>query len=416
MFLRLRHRPRRHEDAKTIWLPSCLGAFVAMLITASVFPAAQPFDSPDAGLAQGRPAGDYFVFAGSYTNPTPTTTSASKGIYSFRFDSKTGTLSPLGLAAASVNPVHLWPHPNGKFLYAANWETGDKVIGDTVSAFEIDHKTGKLKLLNKVSAHGDRANQVVLDRGGKVAITVTYNTGTVTAYGVQSDGKLSDGFYTDQHTGAPLSPRQPGPRAHGIVFSKDSRWVYVAELGLDRVYSYRLDAASRTMTPFDPPFVSLKGGSGPRRLQLHPNGSYLYVNHETDSAVSVFDVQGGILRAIQTLSTLPADYKGNNSTAEIQIDAEGKFLYVTNRGHDSIAVYSVDPERGTLTMTENVPSLGKTPRNITIDPTNQYLISANQSGDNLVVFRIDRKSGHLTPTGSQQAVAQAGGVAFVKAQ
>jgi 6-phosphogluconolactonase len=160
----------------------------------------------------------------------------------------------------------------------------------------------------------------------------------------------------------------------------------------------------------------VKGGSGPRRLQLHPNGNFLYVNHETDSAVSVFEVKGGSLKEIQSLSTLPADYTGNNSTAEIQIDAGGRFLYVTNRGHDSIAVYSVDPAKGTLTMIENVPSLGRTPRNITIDPANDYLISANQGGDNVVVFHIDRKSGHLTPTGSQQPVPQAGGVAFVKAR
>jgi 6-phosphogluconolactonase len=363
-----------------------------------------------------QPAGDYFVFVGSYTNPTPTTTSASKGIYSFRFDSKTGTLSPLGLAAETVNPAHVWAHPNGRFLYAANWETGDKVVGDTVSAFAIDHKTGTLNLINKVSAHGDRANQVVLDPSGKVAITVTYNSGTVTAYGVEADGRLSEGFYTDQHAGKPLSPRQPGPRAHGVVFSKDSRFAYVAELGLDRVYSYRLDTATRTMTPFDPPYVSLKGGSGPRRLQLHPNGKLLYVNHETDSAVSVFEVNGGSLKEIQSLSTLPAGYKGNNSTAEIQIDVEGRFLYVTNRGHDTIAVYSVNPAKGTLTMVENVPSLGRTPRNITIDPTGEYLISANQGDENVVVFRIDRKTGHLTPTGSRQPVSQAGGLAFVKAQ
>lgn len=372
------------------------------LAVAAAFPGAQ------------QSAGDYLVFAGSYTNPTPTTTSASKGIYAFRFDPKSGTLRPIGLAAASVNPVHLWPHPSGKFLYAANWETGDKAIGDTVSAFAIDHTHGTLQLLNRVSAYGDRANQVVLDPSGKVAITVTYNSGTVTAYGVEADGRLSEGFYTDQHTGQPLSPRQPGPRAHGIVFSKDSRFVYVAELGLDRVYSYRLDTAKRSMVPFDPPYVSVKGGSGPRRLQLHPNGRFLYVNHETDSAVSVFEVNGGSLRAIQSLSTLPADYKGNNSTAEIQIDADGKFLYVTNRGHDSIAVYAVDSARGTLTLTENVPSLGKTPRNLTIDPRNEYVIVANQSGDNIVVFRIDHKTGHLTPTGSQQSVAQAGGIAFVK--
>ena len=379
-------------------------ALFALLIAAAVSPAAQ------------TPAGDYLVFVGSYTNPTPTTTSASKGIYGFRFDSKTGTLSPLGLAAEAVNPAHVWAHPNGRFLYAANWETGDKTAGDTVSAFAIDHKTGTLSLLNKVSAHGDRANQVVLDPSGKVAVTVTYNSGTVTAYGVEADGRLSEGFYTDQHTGAPLSPRQPGPRAHGVVYSKDSRFVYVAELGLDRVYSYRLDTGTRTMTPFDPPYVSLKGGSGPRRLQLHPNGHFLYVNHETDSAVSAFAVNGGSVKEIQSISTLPADYKGSNSTAEIQIDAEGRFLYVTNRGHDSIAVYAVDPIKGTLTMKENVPSLGRTPRNITIDPTNEFLISANQGGENVVVFRIDHATGHLTPTGSQEKVAQAGGVAFVKVQ
>jgi len=170
------------------------------------------------------------------------------------------------------------------------------------------------------------------------------------------------------------------------------------------------------MTPFDPPYVSLKAGSGPRRLQLHPNGRFVYVNHETDSAVSVFEVNGGSLKEIQSTSTLPADYKGNNSTAEIKIDAEGRFLYVTNRGHDSIAVYTVDSAKGTLTPTGHVPSLGKAPRNITIDPTNAFLISANQGGDNVVVFRIDRKTGHVTPTGSQQPVAQAAAVAFVKAR
>jgi 6-phosphogluconolactonase len=203
------------------------------------------------------------------------------------------------------------------------------------------------------------------------------------------DGRLSEGFYTDQHAGRPLSPSQPGPRAHGIVFSSDSRFAYVAELGLDRVYTYRLDASGRAMSPSDPPYVSVKARSGPRRLQLRPDGRFLYVNHETDSAVSVFEVNGGRLREVQSLSTLPADFTGNNTTAEIQIDAEGRLLYATNRGHDSIAVYSVDPAKGTLTMIETVPSLGRTPRNITIDPTNNYLLAANQNGGNVVVFRIN---------------------------
>ena len=360
-------------------------------------------------------AGDYFVYAGSYTNPTPTTTSASKGIYAWRFDSKTGALTPIGLVAETINPAHVWAHPNGKFLYASNWEDGTP--GDHVSAVAIDHRTGRLTLINKVSARGDRANQVVLDPGGKLAGTVTYNSGTFSLFGVEPDGKLTEAFYTDQHTGKPLSDRQPGPRAHGIVFSKDSRFAYVAELGLDRVYVYRVDPVKRTAVPAEPPFVTMNaGGSGPRRLQLHPNGKFLYVNHETDSKVSVFEVDGVHLKQIQTLSTLPADHKGNNTTAEIQIHQTGKWLYVTNRGNDSIARYAVDASKGTLTLLGHTPSGGRTPRNITIDPTNQYLISANQAGDNIVVFKIDKNTGGLTPTGATGQVPQPGGVFFVKGQ
>jgi len=358
-----------------------------------------------------KSTGDYLVFVGSYTHPTLTTTSASKGIYGFRFDSKSGALSPLGLAAEIVNPAHVWASSNGKYLYSVTWQSPDKM--DTVSAFRIDHKTGKLEFINKVSAKGDLANEVVLDPSGKLAGTVTYNSGTFTLYAVEADGRLSEPFYTDQHTGKPLSPRQPGPKAHGIVFSKDSKFVYVAELGLDRVYSYQVDAAARRVTPLNPPYVNVPAGSGPRRLQLHPNGRFLYVNHETDSKVTVFEVHDGSLKAIQTLSTKPDDFSGNNSTAEIQIDHEGRWLYVSNRGHDSLALYSVDPAKGTLTFVEYIPSLRRTPRNLTIDPSNEYLFCANQNGENVVVFRIDHKTGHLTPTGSQQPVPQAAGIAVV---
>ena len=365
--------------------------------------------------AYAQSGGDYLVYVGSYTNPTPTTTSASKGIYAWRFDSQTGALTPVGVVAEAVNPVHLWAHPNGRFLYASNWEDGTP--GDHVSAYAIDRRTGKLTFINKVSARGDRANQVVLDPSGRVAATVTYNSGTFSLFGIEADGKLTDAFYTNQHAGKPLSEKQPGPRAHGIVFSKDGRFVYVAELGLDRVYVYRVDPAKRTATPADPAFVTMNaGGSGPRRLQLHPSGKFLYVNHETDSKVSVFEVNGASLKQVQTLSTLPVDHKGNNSTAEIQIDRTGKWLYVTNRGHDSIAHYTVDAGKGTLTLAGHIPAGGRTPRNITIDPTNQYLISANQNGDNIVVFKIDTKTGNLTPTGATGQIAQPGGVFFVKAE
>lgn len=359
---------------------------------------------------------DYFLYAGTYTNPSPKTTSASKGIYAWRFDSKTGALAPMGLVAETVNPAHVWASPDGRFLYAVNWSTAD-AAGDTVSAFAIDRKTGALKFLNKVSSHGESPNQIVLDPSGRIAVTVTYNGGTITAFGVEADGRLTEAIYTEKHAGQPLSAKQPGPRAHGIVFSKDGRWAYVAQLGLDRVYSYRVDPAKRIFAPADPPFVTMNaGGSGPRRLQLHPNGKFLYVNHETDSKVSVFEVSGAKLDQIQTLSTLPADYTGNNSTAEIQIDRTGKWLYVTNRGHDSMAHYIVDPSKGTLSLAGHIPSGGRTPRNITIDPTNQFLIAANQAGENIVVFRIDPKTGGLAPTGATGQVPQPGGVYFVKAE
>src|SRR6185295_11367158 len=231
----------------------------------------------------------------------------------------------LGVAAEIANPAHVWASPNGKYLYSVTWQSPDKI--DTVSAYSINHATGMLTLINKVPAKGDLANEVVLDPSGKLAGTVTYNSGTFTLFGVEADGRLSQPFYTDQHTGKPLSPRQPGPKAHGIAFSKDSKFAYVAELGLDRVYTYRIDAANHTVTPLEPPFVNLPGGSGPRRLQLHPNGRFLYANHETDSKVTVFEIHEGRLKALQTISTRPEEYTANNSTAEIQIDREGKWLY-----------------------------------------------------------------------------------------
>ena len=361
-----------------------------------------------------KATGDYLVFVGSYTHPTSTTTSASKGIYAFKFDPKSGILAPLGIAAEAVNPASLWASPNGRYLYAVSWQSPDKM--DTVAAYRIDHKTGMLTLMNKVSAKGDsgESGRARLEwQAGRHGYLRERNLHLIR---VEADGRLSEPFYTDQHTGTPLSPRQPGPKAHGIAFSKDSKFAYVAELGLDRVYSYRIDVANHVVTPSDPPFVSLPGGSGPRRLQLHPNGRFLYVNHETDSKVTVFEVHDTRLTAVQTISTRPDGYSANNSTAEIQIDREGKWLYVSNRGHDSLALYSVDPGKGTLTLVEHIPSLGRTPRNITIDPSNEYLFCANQNGENVVVFGIDHRTGHLTPTGSQQPVPQAAGIAIVKVQ
>ena len=262
---------------------------------------------------------------------------------------------------------------------------------------------------------GSGPNQVVVDPSGNVAVAVNYRSGSVAAFGIEPDGKLTDAFYIDQHAGQPTPPsRQPGPRAHGVVFSEDSKFAYVADIGLDRVYSYHLDVAKRTMTPFDPPYVTQTAGSGPRRLQLHPNGKVLYLARETDSSVSVLAIDGGHLKEIQNISTLPAAQTGN-TTAEIVIDQAGKFLYVSNRGHDTIAVFKLDPENGTLAVVEYAPAGGRTPRNFNIDPTGEYLFTSNQNGENIVVFRIDQKTGRLRPTGVELPLANPGSIFFVKA-
>jgi 6-phosphogluconolactonase len=364
--------------------------------------------------------GDYIVYVGSYTDAPST----SKGIYAWRFDPSSGTVTSLGLVAETVNPAYVCATADGRFLYAVNWQTAEAAKGDTVSAYEIDKKTGALKLLNKASAGGGLPNQVIIDPRGKFVVVTNYgfhgndaehNNSSLAALPIQADGRLGAPFYVDHHTGAPLSPRQTtGAHTHGVVFTKDDRFAFVAELGLDRVYVYRVDAAKPAVTPADPPFVSVSAGAGPRRLALSPNEKFLYVNHETDSKVSVFAVDRGTLKEIQQISTLPADFQGRNTTAEIQLDKAGRFLYVSNRGANSIAVYAVDADKGMLTLREFVPALGQSPRNITIDPTGRYFFAANQASNNVVIFSVDAQTGQLAPTGQQLKMDQPASVFLVK--
>jgi 6-phosphogluconolactonase len=265
---------------------------------------------------------------------------------------------------------------------------------------------------------------VIVDPRGKFAMVTNYgfngngaehNNSSLAALPIQADGRLGAPFYVDHHTGAALSPRQTaGAHTHGVVFTKDDRLAFVAELGLDRVYVYRVDAAKPAITPADPPFVTVSGGSGPRRLALSPNEKFLYVNHETDSKVSVFAIAGETVKEVQQISTIPADFTGRNSTAEIQMDRAGRFLYVSNRGANSIALFAVDPAKGTLALREFVPALGQSPRNITIDPTGRYFFAANQVSNNISIFRMDPQSGHLTPTGQELHIDQPASVFLVK--
>src|SRR5436190_2384946 len=288
-------------------------------------------------------AAQYILYAGSYTAGT------SKGIYAWIFDSQDGKIAPLGLMAQSPQAAHLWIAPNGKTLYTVNWENQGGV-----SAYRIDPKTGALTFLNKTSSHGAQPNQVVVDPSGTVAVTVNYTSGSLAAYKLEPDGKLGEAFYVDQHTGKPLSPKQPGPKQHGIQFSRDNKFMYIADLGLDRVYSYHFDAKTPSITPCATPYVNTHAGAGPRRVQMSPDGKFLYVDHETDSEVGVYTIDGCTLKEIQVTGTVPEDAKAHNTTAEIIIADDGRHLYVGNRGHDSVAIFTIDPKTGMVRNREKV--------------------------------------------------------------
>jgi len=363
--------------------------------------------------AAAKPAakGEYLVYIGTYTGKK------SKGIYAYRFQAATGKLTSLDLVADTPNPSFLAVHPNRRFLYAvseiASYE-GQKT--GAVSAFSIDPETGKLTFLNKISSRGSGPCYLVVDKTGKNVLVANYGGGSVAVLPVKEEGSLGEASAFVQHTGSSVNPkRQQGPHAHSINVSPDNRFAVVADLGLDQVLVYRFDPAKGSLAANDPPFAKVNPGAGPRHFAFHPSGRFAYVINELQSTVTAFayNAPGGVLKELQTISTLPKDFAGNNSTAEVQAHPSGKFLYGSNRGHDSITVFAIDARKGTLTPLEQVSTQGKTPRNFGIDPTGSYLIAANQGSDNIVVFRIDPKTGRLSPTGQTLEVGSPVCVKFV---
>jgi 6-phosphogluconolactonase len=358
--------------------------------------------------AQAAPVGEYLVFIGTYTATT------SKGIHAYRFQPSSGKLTPIGVVAETPNPAFLAVSPDRRFLYAVNWRGSETVEGHTVSAYALDTAGGKLSFLNKVSSRGEAPTHLAVHPSGKAVFVVNYDSGSMAVLPVGNDGRLGEASYAEQYAG-PSVHSLPGPHAHGVVFSPDNRFAFVADVGLDRVFVYRFDASSGAVSPHDPPFLSGRPGLGPRHLAIRPDGKFLYANNETASSVSVFSVAQGTLHEIQTVSSLPAGFDGRNSTAEIQIDRDGRFLYVSNRGHDSIAVFAVDAAKGTLTPVQHALSQGRTPRNFSLDPTGAYLFAANQNSGTIVLFRVERSTGRLTPTGRMFEVPTPSCVLFVKA-
>jgi len=352
-----------------------------------------------AAAAPAERQGKYLFYVGTYTEEG----SKSKGIYAYRYDAKTAEITPLGLAAETTNPSFVAVHPNGHFLYAVN-EVGNYKGPNSggVSAFAIDHATGKLTFLNEVPSRGADPCYIIVDQTGKYVLVANYTGGSVAVFPVLADGKLGEASGFVQHTGKGTNPeRQEGPHAHSIDLSPDNRFAMVDDLGLDELLVYKFDGAKGSLTPNDPPFAKVDAGAGPRHFVLRPDGKFAYVIAEMGHTVTVFsnDAASGRLQPLQTVTTLPKDFTGRNDDAEIRVHPSGKFLYASNRGDDSIAIYAINKSKGTLTPVGSVHTGGKEPRSFEIDPTGMLLFAANQKSDNIVVFRIDPKTGSLTPTG-----------------
>ncbi len=356
------------------------------------------------------------VFVGTYTS------GADQGVYTCELDLATGELKKLAASGNVKGPSFVALHPNHKFLYAVS-EVADYKDSNTgaVTSFTLDPVTGKLAPLNHQSSTSAGPCHLVVDRQGKNVLVANYGGATAAVLPIGTDGKLAPASSSVRHTGSSVDQgRQEAPHPHSINLDAANRFAFVADLGTDKVIIYRFDPAQGTLTPNDPPSVSVEPGSGPRHFVFHPSGNYAYVINEMKSTITAFtyDAERGVLKTLATspatVSTLPANFAGSNTTAEIRVHPSGKFVYGSNRGHDSIAIFAVDQATGSLRPIGHQPTGGKTPRNFNIDPDGKFLLAANQDSDSIHVFRIDANTGKLTPTGHSIEIPKPVCIRFLK--
>lgn len=332
----------------------------------------------------------------------------TRGIYRSVLNVVEGTLSEPELAAETASPAFLAIHPNRRFLYAVG-EAGQfegNPVGAVV-AFAIDPKTGMLSELNKQLSGGRGPCHLVVDSAGRNVLVANYWAGTVAVLPIEPDGQLRPASALMQHEGRSVHPRrQTAPHAHSVNLDPANQFAFVADLGLDKILVYRFSSEAGTLEPNDPPAVNVVPGAGPRHFAFHPNGRFAYVINELNSTITAFayDSERGQLRTLHSVPTLPADFDGISTTAEVVVHPSGKFVYGSNRGHDSIAEFRIDRETGRLTAIGHTPSGGKTPRNFAIDPPGRFALVQNMDSNSVLVFRIDPTSGALEPTGSRITV------------
>ncbi|WP_417849683.1 lactonase family protein [Thalassoglobus sp.] len=371
------------------------------LIMTSLLVCLQVVFNMNEGFAQQESVNAVRVYVGTYTRKE------SKGIYTFTLNPQTGETSEPELAAELTNPSFVAISPSGKFLYAVN-EVSDfagpgQGAAGGVTGFQLDAQTGKLTKINSQSSGGPGACHLTVDQTGKCVLVANYGGGSVASLPIDEDGSLKPAASLMQHKGSSVNERrQKGPHAHSVNVDAANKFAVVADLGLDQLLVYKLNAEAGTLTPNDPAFTKSIPGGGPRHLSFHPNGKLAFANNEMLLSVTAYnyDANKGVLTPIETYSTVPegTGLEGN-STAETLVHPSGKFLYVSNRGPNSIAMFRIRKD-GTLEPLGYAPTNGEIPRGFGIDPTGNFLLAANQNSDTVVVFRIDQKTGKLSATGT----------------
>jgi 6-phosphogluconolactonase len=353
----------------------------------------------------------YLVYWGTYTSTDPRYgTGESKGIYFSRFDSGTGKLSAPELAVQAQNPSYLALHPNRRYLYSVNEmdQSGDPI--GTVSAFSVDPRTGKLSLINRASTRGGMPCHLNTDQTGAVLAAANWATGSTVTFPLRKDGSLGDAATFYQHagerSGVPPGGQPVAPHCHSVNFSPDNRFLVATDTGLNKVFVHRLDVANATFTAHDPPYLGLKHQANPRQLRFHANGNWAYIANESGPGCTMlrYDRRRGVFEEGPTARTVPDSYQERMTTAEVEVHPGGRFVYVSNRGHNSIAVLKIGQPSGALSLVETFPLGGNGPRSFNIDPTGGYLIALLQRSNFILPLRIDPDTGKLSRAGDQIAL------------